>query len=117
MEESRASLFRQTIRSQTMPGPSQHVAVSDKKLSPLGYEQITVDSAKGLTVPTGATHALIQAQDQDIRWRDDGTDPTDTVGVVLKAGYDIWYTGDLSAFKAIQTAATGKLNVVYYKPA
>lgn len=82
---------------------------------PAGYEQVTVLSAAvGLTVPSGADRALIQAATQDIRWRDDGTSPTASVGMVLAAGTTLEYTGDLSAFEAIETAASAELNVSYF---
>jgi hypothetical protein len=81
----------------------------------LGYEQVTgMTSAQGLTVAAGATHALIQTESQNVRWRDDGTSPTASVGVQLEAGKDFWYTGDLAALKFIQESATAKLNVSYY---
>jgi hypothetical protein len=63
----------------------------------------------------GAQFALIQAQDKDVRWRDDGTNPTTTVGIVLAANDSIWYTGDLKKFRVIETAASAKLNITYYR--
>ena len=59
--------------------------------------------------------ALIQAEDQNVRWRDDGTDPTASVGMLLEAGKDMLYTGDLGAIKFIEEAASAKLNVSYYE--
>jgi hypothetical protein len=85
-------------------------------LVPAGYQQITdVAASVGLTVPTGSVLALVQAQDQAVMWRDDGTDPTGTVGMVLSAGETLVYNGDLSAIEFIETAASAKLNVSYYK--
>lgn len=84
--------------------------------APMGYEQITdMSSATGLTVPSGADFALIQALDQNIRWRDDGTSPTSTVGVQLSAGDVLRYDGDLSAFEAIEEAASAEVNIAYYQ--
>lgn len=90
--------------------------VTDDKLVPKGYEQVTgLSSAKGLTVPSGATKALIIAQDQGVRWRDDGTDPSATVGMPLATGGSgLWYTADLSAIKFFEQAVSAKLNVSYY---
>lgn len=88
---------------------------SPGNLTPKGYQQITdLASAASLTVPTGATVALIQAETQSIRWRDDGTSPTTTVGMVLAAGESVFYTGNLATFKAIEVTASAKLNVSYY---
>ena len=92
--------------------------VVDPYATPLGHEQITgISSAKGLTAATyeGASFAMIQAQDQDVRWRDDGTDPTTTAGMVLAAGQSLNYYGDLSAIKLIEATATAKVNVAYYR--
>ncbi len=84
-------------------------------LAPKGYQQITsLASATALTVPTGAVIALIQAETQSVRWRDDGTNPEAGVGLVIAAGDTIAYTGSLSAFKVIETTGSAKLNVSYY---
>ena len=84
-------------------------------LTALGYQQITsLASAAALTVPTGATVAVIQAEAQSIRWRDDGTNPTTSVGMVLAAGESLFFTGSLSGFRAIEVAASAKLNISYY---
>jgi hypothetical protein len=82
---------------------------------PLGYEKPTpLTSAKALTVPAGATRALLQVEDQKVRWRDDGTDPTNAIGIVIGAGDEFLYEGDLSAIKFIQETATAELNVAYF---
>lgn len=82
---------------------------------PLGYEQVTgLSSAKALTVPNGAKRALITATTQAVRWRDDGTNPTSSVGMPLAVNVTILYTGDLSALKFIEQTASAVLNVSYY---
>lgn len=89
----------------------------DGNLTPNGYEQITsLNTVKTLTPPTDSRVALIQAEDQDIRWRDNGSAPTSTVGMVLAAGLDILYVArDLSVIQFIETTPSAKLNVSYYK--
>jgi hypothetical protein len=85
---------------------------------PVGYQQITsLSAAAALTVPAGATFAIIDTESQGVRWRDDGTDPTSTVGKPLPAtdGVDLFYDGDLSRIKFIEQAASAKLNVAYYR--
>lgn len=80
-----------------------------------GYQQITsLSSATGLTVPTDARIALIQAEDQSVRWRDDGTDPTTTVGMFLPTSVVLEYDGQLSELKFIEVTASAKLNISYY---
>jgi hypothetical protein len=89
----------------------------------MGYQPITdLSSAVGLTVPvrtpdgmsTKANFALIVAETQNVRWRDDGTDPTASVGMLLVAGVPFQYDGDLSRIKFIETTASAKLNISYY---
>lgn len=81
----------------------------------LGYQQITSLSAStALTVPTGATMALIIADTQGVRWRDDGTAPTASVGMPLAVGVSLSYDGDLKAIRFIQQTASATLNVSYY---
>lgn len=98
-----------------MPG-----TIADARMTPLGHQQITaatLATAQTLTVPTGAVYALIQAVSSTgikVRWRDDGTAPTATVGMQL--GSDMWYVGDLAALKFIREAAGVTLEVSYYKP-
>ena len=82
---------------------------------PLGYQQITsLSSSTALTVPQDATRALIQAESQQVRWRDDGTAPTASVGMTLDAGSTLAYTGNLAAIRLIEVSASAKLNVSYY---
>jgi len=83
--------------------------------SALGYQQITsLGSAVGLTPPAGAVYAVLQAEGQVVRYRDDGTNPTATVGMMLYPGAAFTYNGTLSAIKFIQADTGGILNVLYY---
>lgn len=82
---------------------------------PLKYEQLTsLASATALTVPEGARFALVQAETQAVRWRDDGTDPTGTVGVKIVVDAVLEYHGDLTKIRFIEAAASAKLSVSYY---
>lgn len=78
-----------------------------------GFQQITSAGVAPLTIPGGANRVLIQAEAQNWRWRDDGTDPTATVGMLLVAGDTMFYEGDLTKFKAIPAAAGAILNITY----
>ncbi len=81
----------------------------------LGYQQISTLSASiGLTVPVGATMALIVPEAQNIRWRDDGTAPTASVGMPVTVGSFLNYDGDLNKIRFIEQASGSKLNVSYY---
>lgn len=62
----------------------------------------------------GAIYALIQAEGQDVRWRPDGTNPTASVGMLLKVNSTLEYTYDLSRMRFIQAAGGAILNVTYF---
>ncbi len=84
----------------------------------LGFQQITsLSSAVGLTIPTEPfvpTRAFIVAEGNDVRWRDDGTNPTASVGMILIRNNVLSYDGDLKKIKFIESAAGAKLNISYY---
>jgi hypothetical protein len=81
----------------------------------LGYQQITsLSSATGLTIPQGTTLALIVPETQNVRWRDDGADPTASVGMPIFVGASLSYDGDLNRIKFIESTAGAKLNICYY---
>lgn len=90
--------------------------VVDGTLIPLGFEKVTgLSAVKALTVPAGARVALIQAEAQNVRWRDDGVNPTATDGMLLKTTTDFWYTGELSALRLLETAASATVMASYYR--
>lgn len=89
----------------------------------MGYQQIlNLSSAVGLTVPTRTpdglnckpTFALIVASTHDVSWRDDGIDPTASVGMPLASGVYFQYDGDLSKIKFIEQTSGAVLNISYY---
>jgi hypothetical protein len=94
---------------------SQRRLVTDAISTPKGYHQITTLTSAVPLQAKNARFALIQAVGQNVRWRDDGTDPTSSVGMILFAGQTLPYYGDLKAIRLIETAASAELNVsVYY---
>jgi hypothetical protein len=88
----------------------------------LGYSQVTgIDAAaKGLAqgsagaVPAGAVAALVQAEAQAVRWRDDSVAPTAALGMVLAAGDSMWYDNRLDRLKLIGVVAGAVVNVSFY---
>jgi hypothetical protein len=81
------------------------------------FQTITVSSsAVGLTPPTSGapSYALIQCETNNVRWRDDGTNPTAAVGQLLSAGGILKYDGPLSLLKFIRVSADATLSVSYY---
>jgi len=92
------------------------MAETTRITKPTGYQQLTsLAAAAGLTVPARSRRAIIQAEAQAVRWRDDGTNPTDSIGMRLNADEELEYDGDLAAIKFIETTASAKLNVTYYQ--
>lgn len=92
----------------------------------VGTQQIssgTLAAATKLTVPKGATTALIIATGTNgtngdcVRWEDDGTIPTGTTGMPLAALTPLAYaTTALASIQFIQSSgATCTLNIAYYK--
>lgn len=89
----------------------------------LGYQQITsLSSATALTVPQVDLNglackpslAIITAEGQAVRWRDDNVNPTASVGMPLAAGVTLQYDGDLTQIKFIEQTSGAKLNITYY---
>lgn len=89
---------------------------------PVGYLQMTVSTAAvGITdIPDGATRAVVTVENDTIRWRDDGTAPTNSVGMpaVSLQSLELPTSGSIANFQAIRDAnATGDvlLNISFYK--
>lgn len=112
----RALICALLLASPVLMGASGQ-AVIDGWLEPAGYTQIAdVSGAVGLgTVPAGTRLTLIQAEAQAVRWRDDGVEPTASVGMLLSAGQTLVYNGNPTAIKVIETTATAAVNVTFYR--
>jgi len=72
----------------------------------------SIDPSTGLTVK--ANFALITPETQGVRWRDDGTAPTASIGMPIAAGAYFSYDGDLNRIKFIEQTASAELNISYY---
>jgi hypothetical protein len=85
--------------------------------TPLGYQQITpLTTASGLTVPATATFAIISVEGSNVRWRDDGTAPTATVGMPMYAGSAPQvFSGNLATAQFISTSTPSTLDIAYYR--
>lgn len=87
-------------------------------LSPGQYTPVTDSASTALTIPPGATYAVVCAEVTSHRWTWDGTTtPTSSVGTLLPLGNCIGLSGvmELSNFRIIQTSAGGQFTVSYAK--
>lgn len=85
--------------------------------SPLGFQQLTaaqLATAQHLTVPQGASLAVIQAATGAVQWRDDNTAPTASIGMTIPAGGELQYNGNLAAIQLILGTAGAVANISYY---
>jgi hypothetical protein len=100
--------------------------------TPLGFYQYTVTNVvndltdvagTGFTIPAGTQYVLLSAEGAHIRFRDDGTAPTASVGLLilttLSAPFEYW--GPLTpvstkpAFRFIGVSGSAILNAGFYK--
>ena len=79
---------------------------------------VTVVSATALTVPTGATYAVVCVESQAVRWTWDGTTtPTASVGEPIPSGSCVAFSGAsvLANLKFIQQTSAATIDVEYAK--
>lgn len=104
---------------------------STSSMKPLGYAQGTSIDASTLVsslsfsipgvgstagIPSGTQMLLIVPQAQAIRWRDDGTAPSATVGQPLAVGAELRYDcgHGMPALRVISQTNGAAVNVVAY---
>ena len=97
------------------------VSIFAGKVTPLGYCQLTSLAASTQLsactggIPTGASVADIIVEAQAVRYRDDGTAPTATVGMPLVVGAEkIFVETDLTALRFIESTAGAILSISFY---
>ena len=85
----------------------------------VGYYQLAAgDMAAAISVPGTGSAVTIQAEAQNVRYRADGEDPTNTVGVLLAAGEShtlMVGNGNIQTIRVIQAAGGAILNVTTFK--
>ena len=98
-------------------GAPLYVVPAPYPYTALGCQQITslASAAPFASIPTGAKLAVVTPEVQPVRYRDDGTAPTASVGPLLYPGLVWSYSGALSAIQFIQTAASATIDVCFYK--
>ncbi|MCC8963772.1 hypothetical protein H8A95_15990 [Bradyrhizobium sp. Pear76] len=100
--------------------PAVALAQVAQTFVPLGFCALTPDAGAGLAscaggIPSGARSATIAVETQAIRYRDDGTAPTSTVGMPVAVGQTIVYQGTLSKIQLISQTAGAKVSVLFYR--
>ena len=90
--------------------------------TPLGYQQITpVPAGTTLTIPTGTAPRIVEicVETNNVRYRDDGTAPTTTVGIPVVVTSTVptcfQYSGSLTAIQFTQVTSPATLDVSYYR--
>lgn len=89
--------------------------------APTGYCQLTLLGSAALLstcsggIPARSTIAEICVEAQGIRYRDDGTSPTASVGMPIASGVCFQYAGLLTALSIIQQTSGAILNVSFYR--
>jgi hypothetical protein len=89
----------------------------NQTVEPLGVTTVPCSgvTAIKLTVPAGANLALIVAETGSLRWRDDGTPPTASTGMLLGANLTPFeYSGNVAGFQAIGVTGTTAVSVAFY---
>lgn len=86
-----SSGLKSTFESLRNQFDAEHIVVTDGYLHPNGYQQVFVNSLTFLTVPTGPRLAIIQVESGSVRYRDDGVNPTLTVGMPLATSATLFY--------------------------
>lgn len=86
---------------------------TDTNLTPVGYAQV-VGIAAAIDPPVGGRILMLNPETQGIRIRDDGTDPTNSVGLLIPAGSCYKYVGDVRELRIIEAAGSSTLNVLGY---
>ena len=82
----------------------------------LGFQNIaSANSVVHLTPPTGATRAIIIAENIAVRWRDDLVAPTASVGMPLPVLTPLSYDGNLLNIAFIGQTNGASLSISYYQ--
>lgn len=103
----------------------ENVRQAPYSYQPLGYCQITsLATAKAMatascttgSVPTQVNNAIAEicVSGAAIRYRDDGTAPTASLGIPVAAGNCFQYSGNIPALQIIQQSASATIDATFY---
>jgi hypothetical protein len=95
----------QTVPALTEKGYVQYSLVS----------AVTIQTAAGGSIPVGATTVLIVSDDNQFRWRDDGTLPTSQIGTPVAGGAAFLYQSlSIANLKLAPVSSLATLNLCFY---
>jgi hypothetical protein len=98
------------------PGENTIGAMKPGSLNYLGDEYpADLSVVTTLTLPAGATIALVQAQGGSVRWRGGSQTPTASTGMLLSDGQAMLYTSGLGGLRFIAATTGARLGVSYFK--
>ena len=112
----------QWLRKFISAGVGESMATVTGYRRPLGYQQIltaTLAASTPITLPVNPAglvpgYAVIQCNGGVVRWRDDGTDPTSTIGMSIPASGELDYCGDMSTIRFIASSGSPILDISIY---
>jgi hypothetical protein len=78
--------------------------------APVYAQETSLGTAVTLTPPTGAKSCQIQADGASVRYRQDGTAPTISVGMLLADGDDTILAGHINQIKVIAVSDLARRN-------
>lgn len=91
---------------------------ADANVTPFGYYQVSVSTAvtlaslSGGSLPAGARIVWILPEaGSNVRWRDDGTAPTASVGMPIVSQQAWPYEGSLAALQLVSQSGTATVNL------
>lgn len=79
-----------------------------------GQYRVT-DLSSAITCPGVGGMVTIQAENDDLRYRCDGIDPTTSVGMLLPEGESVTLEVEPHRIRIIETTGDGVLNAIIYK--
>lgn len=105
------SALLMTVAAEAQICPGQNAS-----LRPKGFQSLPVSTvAVGLTVPAGAELAIGFLETDVVRYRDDGVNPTASVGTPLNPSTSfVICQGSLSTIRFIRQTTDAALNLAYY---
>jgi hypothetical protein len=98
---------------QTLPPNTYPVPLGFCQLS--GFSTATLLSSCSGGIPSKAACALIVIETNSVRWRDDGTAPTSSVGMLLATGVYWGYLGKMNALDFIPSTGNATADVTFYQ--